>query len=694
MNRLLIRIGLLAVIATALMAGSRAYWPTTSVAAMDEIPVPRQPEWFADWNLESRVAKAQLIILARVSNVSPITVVHGAKAETSLREYRFEPVSILKGVFTRPQLSMTDTDLGLPAPDASVEAPLKAGDHMLLILSRSRGLGTYCCVALPNGVNEPRQLIPRLTGPDDPIVSMTRTMIRIAKSPAQQKRVGLCLEELRQTSGPATVPLLLSLATRGYWIQSSEAATLLTKLTDNQSPAIRYAATSIVCHVLTSEAPIQDERRNVLASALQTLLDSKTAPTNLRADALKSLGYLGDFGRRTDWVSQVLVEHLQHALTHTERAAAATALAKLKNPATTDVVLKALQDLPLDEYKTWESVWVNAAVSLAGTKAAPVLLTRLQQKLHGGHAALPEIRQLGFLKHAAAIPTLIRAAEDGKHRDETLIADAFAAIKDDRAVPALAELLKSANQKTRSATMRALNAIDSDTVVEAIRPRLKRETDLAMKLHMAEVLGRHGINDGYDIAMEHLADPGMAKTAARTLAAIQDPRTSAQLWKSVEESHDTAWTGAALQGLAAIKDPKVQARLNTILTGQRSPLLPAAIAASETLGDPRLIVSITPHVLSRNYQIATDSIAAIKTLATAAARQKAAHADSLNQAGTALIEVLNDPDMHYNLRIAALSALQTLKDQRLSATLKTLANDSIPTNAELQKHVHAALTAS
>lgn len=693
MNHLLPRIGLLTMIATALVVGSAAYWPITGAAPLDEVPVQIQREWFADWNLESRVSKAQLIMVARVGSVSPITVVHGAKAETNLREYRFAPVSILKGVFTRPELSMTDSDLGLPAPDPNVDAPLKPGEHILLVLTRSRGLSAFSCVGLQKGVSEQRQLITPLSGLDDPIVSMTKTMIRIAQSRSQQQRVELCFKELNKTSGPATVPLLLSLDSRGYWIRSSEQARLLTGLTDHESSAIRTAAASVVCRVLTSEAPIQDDDRKLLAGVLQSLLESKTVATSLRADAVRALGYLGEFGRRSDWVSQVLLDHLQ-ALTHAERAAAATALAKLKNPDTTDAVLAALQSLPLDEYKTWESTWITAAVGLANTKAAPVLLNRLQKKLNGGHAALPEIHQLGLLKYHAAIPTLILAIEDGKHRDEIPIADAFAAIKDDRAVPALAELLKSTNSQTRSAAMRALNSINSDTVVAAIRPQLQRETDLAMKLHIAEVLGRHGINDGYNIAMEHLADPGMTITAARTLAAMKDPRTSAQLWKSVDESHDTAWTGAALQGLAAIKDPKVHSKLQTVLADERSPLLPAAIAATETLGDPSLVAAVTPFVLSRNYQTAFASISAINTLAAAADRQKSADTDSLKQAGTALIEVLNDPDIHVNLRIAALNTLQTLKDARLPATLKTLANGSLPENSPLQKSVHAALTAS
>src|SRR6266567_2697894 len=76
------------------------------------------PEGFEDWNLEPGVAQAHLVMVARVASISKLTVVEGAKNDVAIREYRFEPIRRLKGIFQRDQLSMTAADLGCPPDDA------------------------------------------------------------------------------------------------------------------------------------------------------------------------------------------------------------------------------------------------------------------------------------------------------------------------------------------------------------------------------------------------------------------------------------------------------------------------------------------------------------------------------------------------------------------------------------------------
>src|SRR6516162_743190 len=73
------------------------------------------PEGFEGWDLEPGVAQAHLVMVARVASISRLTVVEGAKTDLAIREYRFEPIRRLKGIFQRDQLSMTASDLGCPA---------------------------------------------------------------------------------------------------------------------------------------------------------------------------------------------------------------------------------------------------------------------------------------------------------------------------------------------------------------------------------------------------------------------------------------------------------------------------------------------------------------------------------------------------------------------------------------------------
>ncbi len=81
-------------------------------------------EGFEGWHLEPGVGQAHLVMVARVARISRVTVVEGAKTDVGLREYRFQPVRLLKGIFQRDQLSMTASDLGCTADDGPAAPPL------------------------------------------------------------------------------------------------------------------------------------------------------------------------------------------------------------------------------------------------------------------------------------------------------------------------------------------------------------------------------------------------------------------------------------------------------------------------------------------------------------------------------------------------------------------------------------------
>src|SRR4051794_14400252 len=90
-------------------------------------------EGFEGWNLELGVGQAHLVMVVRVASISKVTVIEGAKPDVALREYRFQPIRRLKGIFQRDQLSMTTHDLGCRADDASLAPELKEGEYRLLI---------------------------------------------------------------------------------------------------------------------------------------------------------------------------------------------------------------------------------------------------------------------------------------------------------------------------------------------------------------------------------------------------------------------------------------------------------------------------------------------------------------------------------------------------------------------------------
>ncbi len=649
-------------------------------------------EWCRGWTLESRVAQSQLILVARVSSVSALNVVRGAKVNTALREYRFQPVRVLKGVFARDELSMTHSDLGLPAPDPASPPAFQQGQYLLLLLARNaRRPSSFSCVSAANWAPT-RQALPELTGPQDPIVSMTESLIAVTQTRSRRSRADLTLEQVKKLSGPAVVPLLSSLSERAFWAAQVTSAETLVDLMQHESRAIRSAATTVVHRIM--EMGIDDDKETVekFASALRNLLQSDEVDTTTRTSALRALGYSGETGRSHDWVGDLLVGHLREGRTNAERLAAASALADLDDDRHRHAAIESIDRLPLDEPSKRERSFLGEVVRFADTHAGPALLRRIQQKLVAGHPALTEITLLGQLKYVEAVPALLEAGIDEVHNDEQALAIAFEALRDERAVSQLVKWLQHVNFNVRWAAFGALSAIDSGEAIAAIRLRMKSEHDLRLKLRMASALGRHGIIDGYPFAIEHVADPGITQYAAEALAAIGDPRAGKQLHEILEQSNDAQWNAAALHALAVMGDASVKPRLVEILDDRRHSLLAAAITASRELGDKEMIAALVPLISSRNFTVASSSIDAIRVLGVAENDGAPATNDAMNDAATELLKLLDDPYVDIRLRIAALDTLDSIEDKRLSDTVRKLADRPELENTALMQRIDQYLS--
>src|SRR5947209_12148359 len=132
------------------------------VAVALTCPRASAQDGFEGWHLEPSVGQAHLVMVARVASISQVTVVEGAKTDTALREYRFQPIRRLKGLFQRDQLSMTAADLGCPPDDATQAPPLKEGEFRLLILAQPPGRSMGCVAAAP-GATTFAERVPLLT---------------------------------------------------------------------------------------------------------------------------------------------------------------------------------------------------------------------------------------------------------------------------------------------------------------------------------------------------------------------------------------------------------------------------------------------------------------------------------------------------------------------------------------------------
>src|SRR5437763_3401842 len=160
---------------------------TAALAAVAALGPGAPAQDFEGWHLEPGVSQAHLVMVARVASISALRIVEGAKTDVALREYRFQPVRRLKGIFQRDQLSMTAADLGSPADDGALAPPLKEGEFRLLILAQQRGGGVGCVSAAP-GATTFGERVPLVTGPDDPLVAVVETLIQVADSRPRRER--------------------------------------------------------------------------------------------------------------------------------------------------------------------------------------------------------------------------------------------------------------------------------------------------------------------------------------------------------------------------------------------------------------------------------------------------------------------------------------------------------------------------
>jgi HEAT repeat protein len=589
-------------------------------------------EGFDDWHLEPGVSQAHLVMVARVASISRLTVVEGAKTDVAVREYRFQPIRRLKGIFQRDQLSMTATDLGCPPDDAALAPPLKEGEFRLLILAQQQGRFMGCVSAAP-GATTFGERVPLLTGPDDPLVAVVETLIQVADARSRRERATLLIDRLahfeprgadRLSADPpyglSAVPILSSLRLRADWAAADERTlALLTRGTHDPAPAVRGAALEVLRDILASGFLPHDPRQlDSVANRLRGVLESGEAITRVRQAALEALGYLLASRANVAGAREMLIAQLTTAQTHAERTAAATALARIAHPQSIAAVLEALARLPLDEQPARVSIYARAAVRLDASAAERVLLARLERSIQARQSLEAEIEQLGQMRSKKSLPLLLAAAGQPTLApvDRHAIARALGRLGDDQAVPVLTGWLRGDDYQLKEFALAALENLDSQMAAREARPLLKSEAHLPFKLRLARLLARHALADGYALATEHLADASHTAEATLVLAALGDARTSKDLSAILAAKPDRRWHAAALAGLAAIGDAPAQKQLLKILADDRNPLVADAAEAAGLAGDADLLRPLATLVQSRNRQISLAALVALRRFFT------------------------------------------------------------------------------
>jgi len=642
---------------------------------------PRE-EWFRNLSLENAVATSDLIIAAQVSDVAEIKVIRGGKGESGIFQYTFKPVRVLKGVFARNELTLGSDDLGLYRVDEMRE--IKRSAFILIFLGRS-DVGYRNANRVENrGI---AHSMPPLRDADDPQLDAVRTLLAVNAERDRAKRVSLLIDGLNKASGPGAVALMISTQRRSLLAaQNGEIAGAVTRHLTDSSPAVREAAADALRGILEADYLEQAPLREPAVAKCVEALKLADPHTHARAAIMRALGAAGAAAAKNEEAMKRLSPEMGNAglLNTIERAAQFRALGDLRTPAPGAGLEAWLSQVPLDDAGEYSETAEYALARIHSDKAAALLKSRLRFKIAAGLGVTNEISALRHLARDRAIPALVEVSQLALTDDEKLVlAYTCHSLAEQHRDPRLMELFSgflSFDEPCRSFAIDALIKIDSDEAAKALQPHLREEQNISGKLQIAELLGRHGIRDGYAFAIEHISEPWLLEQAVAALAAIKEPQAVARLKEILETSNDLAWNTAAVRGLGAMGVQEMTPKFLTLIDDLRNPLAPAALIALADLGEPKALDKAREGLGSRNDRIVT---ACARAAGKLLARPGVDDADLRAK----LLALFTDPDAESGSRIATLEALLALKDERLDPALAKVVREAKLESHELLERV-------
>lgn len=622
-------------------------------------------------DLESAVQQAELILAARLVDVTETKIVHGGRNVEVTQQFRLEPVRVLKGIYARDELLMTGQDLGVYR-FANDSERLERGQLLLVLLGR-QGSGFINCNCA--GVPTLGQSIPRLAGKDDPLLTAVEVLIGMTRQRDRALRVAALRDRLSQAKERDSTPLLAALERRAFLAARDPkiAGAVLPHL-QSPTPVIREAAARTLAAMLAT-LPVAEGREPVRlqsesASALAAALRDSGPDLAARVAAIDALAAAGGPALARTPAALEWLRAPRPAATFAEMAARCRVLAQLGAAGTIDDVVRLYEGLYLDAPAPAQDAAGRALVRLDAGKAGELISARLARKDEEGLDVSPEIMLLGALPRAIAAPALLKAWSRSLDLSERLaFARASAVVADAQLVPAVASLLDPRQGQVRGVAVAALMRIDTDEAASALWPHLDEELDVAHKLRLIAFLGRHGFRDGYAQALEHLSRPDLRDDAVTAIAAIGDPNAIPELRRIWQTSNDLDWNAAAIRGLGRLGQKEIVPRLLTLARTPGDPLADSAILA---LGDlaPDAAVPIVRQALNSRRD-------ATVIAATRAARALLAHAE-LNDDGirSRLAALLADADASPSVREETLRTLVALNDRALEAPLGHVVRDA------------------
>jgi HEAT repeat protein len=644
--------------------GSSAYPKDPAASALD---------------LEEALKRADLVIAARVTEVSQRETILGGKQAEVRQQLTFQPIKRLKGVFARDSLRLTSDDLNAERFDES-HGQIERGQVRLLILGRSsRGYAN----ANPSDYAD-ISLTP-LNGENDPLLGTVETLIATEPERDRTRRVALISTGLKSASGKACIPLLFALQRRSVLAaQTPGTVEMVARCLNDPMTDVREVSVNALRSILASDYLNQEAVRAQARDALVTALGNAGAEMSLKVALTNALGAAGPVvaqdARALKWLDDDAA-----VPSFAELAARIRGLGSVGAKNRAEGLAERLAKTQLDAPSTLQTALVEALTQLDVQRAATVILERIRAKHAAGLGLWDEIFAIRELPVDQAVPTLLEVGKLSLATNEKLaVAHGGLRVPDARLVPLLATFLDPRHADVRSIAVEALLKVDTDASARALRPHLAEEGQLPRKLRMAAFLGRHRIRDGYAYAIEHMSEGGLLDDAVDALAAINDPKTFAELGQILNTSHDFAWNRAAVRALGKLGERQYADQILEWARDAHQPLAPSALIALADLGDARVLPLVREGLSSRNDEMV---VSATRAAAVALKRQGANGGDIRDR----LAGLLTDPDGTSVVRSAALEALVALKDDRLDRALAATVRDANLESSELLGRVETLL---
>jgi len=667
-----------------------ATWLVLLILAVNPAARAARDEWFRGLDLEQPLRNATLVMAARVEDVDEIKISSGGKGETTLLQFKFTPVHVLKGVFSRDTLTLNSADLGIwNFPEGQ---RIARGQLRLLILGRtSEGYA----VTQPSSSLD--QAIPPLVVPDDPLLATVKTLLDVNAGADRAKSVSLILDGLRGRKGAAAIPLLTALQRRSLLAaQTPGAIDAIAPLLADASPTVRAQAAHSIRALLDADYLDQAALHEKAVAALADALDRHDSNYSARLAAIEALGGAGQQAVQNERARAQFEEAASS--TFAEQAARIHAVGELRIGSQQRGILELLRQMPLDGAPAVQRAAEWSLFRFNPASGSFELLSRIHKKFDAGLGIANDITALDDTQPAASAPALLEisklALDETEHNAFAeacfRVADSCAATDADchraagQLVPPLSDMLNRGDPETWHNAVEALMRVDTDEAATALQPHLREERDLLEKLKMAEFLGHHGIRDGYPYAIEHVAEPELLEQAIAALAAMRDPRAVPELRRILETSNDLGWNTAAVRALGRLDAKGFATQFLQLARDSKNPLAPSALIAQGDMRDPRGLDLVRAGLASRNEEMLT---AAARAAGNLAALPAANAADIRDQ----LASLLAEPGAPQEARAAALDSLLALNDSRLDGALAQAAHDAGLEGSDLLDKIEKSL---